>query len=63
MIYPLDFLPVLENREILVTLGDWVLKTACQQMKSWLDMNLPVKTMAINISRQQFKKNRLGLIY
>jgi diguanylate cyclase (GGDEF)-like protein/PAS domain S-box-containing protein len=56
MIYPLDFLPMLENREILVSLGDWVLKTACQQMKLWLDMNLPVKTMEINISAQQFKK-------
>lgn len=59
MIYPLDFLPILENREIMVSLGDWVLKTACQQMKSWLDMSLPVKTMAINISAQQFKKTKL----
>jgi len=59
MIYPLDFIPILENREIMVSLGDWVLKTACQQMKSWLDMNLPVKTMAINISALQFKKTDL----
>lgn len=59
LIYPLDFLPILENRAIMVSLGDWILKTACQQMKSWLDMNLPVKTMAINISAQQFKKTDL----
>lgn len=59
LIYPLDFLPVLENRGIMVFLGDWILKTACQQMKSWLDMNLSVKTMAINISAQQFKKTDL----
>ena len=56
MLFPLDFIPVAEKSEIITLIGDWVLETACQQMKAWLDKGLPVKNVAINLSARQFKQ-------
>lgn len=54
LVSPLDFLPVAEKSNFIIPIGDWVLETACKQLKTWLDMNLPVKNVAMNLSAQQF---------
>jgi diguanylate cyclase (GGDEF)-like protein len=59
VISPLEFIPLAEQSSIIVTLGEWVLETACRQMKSWLKMNLPLKNIAVNLSGRQFKQEDL----
>jgi diguanylate cyclase (GGDEF)-like protein/PAS domain S-box-containing protein len=55
MLLPVDFIPVAEKSEIIIPIGDWVLKTACHQLKAWLDMDLPVTNISVNLSARQFK--------
>lgn len=53
---PVEFLTIAEEMGIIVEIDDWVLKTACQQVKQWNDEgnNLQV---SVNISRKQFERN------
>jgi len=59
MLFPMDFIPIAEESNIIVSIGDWVLKTACHQMNTWLNMGLPVKNIAVNLSGRQFKQEDL----
>lgn len=49
---PKDFLPFSEETGLIVPIGEWVLKTACRQAKTWLDMGFPI-SMAVNLSSRQ----------
>ena len=51
---PNDFIPVAEETGLILSIGEWVLREACRQAKSWLDEGLPVARMAVNVSGQQF---------
>jgi EAL domain-containing protein (putative c-di-GMP-specific phosphodiesterase class I) len=51
---PLDFIPVAEETGLILSIGEWVLRTACRQAKLWADEGLPVVRMAVNVSGQQF---------
>jgi diguanylate cyclase (GGDEF)-like protein len=51
---PNDFIPVAEETGLILSIGEWVLRTACRQAKLWVDEGLPVARMAVNVSGQQF---------
>jgi diguanylate cyclase (GGDEF)-like protein len=51
---PLDFIPVAEETGLILSIGEWVLRTACRQAKVWADEGLPVVRMAVNVSGRQF---------
>jgi diguanylate cyclase (GGDEF)-like protein len=51
---PLEFISVAEENGLIVPIGHWVLRTACQQAKAWLDMGIQVPRMAVNVSMKQF---------
>ena len=51
---PAHFIPVAEDSGLIVSIGDWVLRTACAQNKAWLDAGLPPIAVAVNISARQF---------
>jgi diguanylate cyclase (GGDEF)-like protein len=52
---PDDFIPVADETGLIIPIGDWVLETACQQMKSWRDAGLPLRHVSVNISARQFQ--------
>lgn len=54
-ISPARFIPVAESSGLIGPLGDWVLHTACQQGRRWLDQGLPAVTIAVNVSPRQFQ--------
>lgn len=56
VISPARFIPIAEETGLIVPLGEWVLRTACQQMKNWLDAGLPPIKMAVNVSARQLKR-------
>jgi diguanylate cyclase (GGDEF)-like protein/PAS domain S-box-containing protein len=56
LISPGKFIPLAEETGLILLLGDWVLRTACRQMKAWLDSGLALETLAINLSPTQFKQ-------
>jgi diguanylate cyclase len=51
---PTEFIPVAEETGLILSIGEWVLRTACAQTKAWVDEGLPVTRMAVNVSGQQF---------
>lgn len=51
---PAEFIPVAEETGLILGIGEWVLRSACLQAKSWVDEGLPVARMAVNVSGQQF---------
>lgn len=56
MVPPGDFIPLAEDTGLIVPLGDWVLRTACQQIKQWNSGGgIPVR-VAVNISARQFNE-------
>ncbi len=55
-ISPADFIPIAEDTGTIVTLGNWVLKTAIKQLKFWQQdfaSQLSEVKMAVNISGKQ----------
>ena len=48
-----QFIPVAEESGLIVPIGDWVLRAACQRAKSWQDAGLSM-SVAVNISTRQF---------
>lgn len=53
---PAQFIPLAEERGLIIELGDWVLKQACRQLREWeaLGTVLPGK-LSINISNKQLE--------
>lgn len=52
---PTHFIPVAEDCGLILPIGKWVLREACQQARAWVDAGLPPTTMAVNISAIQFR--------
>lgn len=54
LLFPQTFISLAEETGLIVPIGDWVLKTACTQIKIWQDAISPDLTIAVNISGHQF---------
>ena len=52
LIAPSDFIPLLEDTGLIIPVGEWVMRTACQQAKQWLDDGIAIR-MAVNLSARQ----------
>jgi diguanylate cyclase (GGDEF)-like protein/PAS domain S-box-containing protein len=55
LVSPVDFIPVAEETDLIVSLGRWVLQQACQQMAAWQRrfVNVPRVTISVNVSFKQ----------
>jgi EAL domain-containing protein (putative c-di-GMP-specific phosphodiesterase class I) len=58
LISPAQFIPFAEETGLIVEIGEWVLRTACQQVKQWQAQGLKVQ-VAVNLSPRQFKNPHL----
>lgn len=56
LISPGDFIPLAEDTGLIIPVGEWVMKTACDQNKRWQDNGRGRKDlkMSVNISAKQF---------
>lgn len=58
-ISPGEFIPLAEDTGLIIPIGNWVIDTACKQIKEWsqnFDQNFRI---AINISPKQFQQHNL----
>jgi len=56
---PAEFIPVAEESGLILPIGEWVLRTATRQLRSWMEAGLPVELMAVNLSAVQFRQPHL----
>ncbi|MBF0100808.1 MAG: EAL domain-containing protein [Desulfobacterales bacterium] len=52
-ISPAEFIPIAEENGLIIPIGEWVIRTACQQIKTWLDKGLFVQCVSVNVSLKQ----------
>ena len=57
---PVEFIPVAEESGLILPIGEWVLRTAVQQLKYWIDSGHPPMTIAVNLSIVQFRHPSLS---
>jgi diguanylate cyclase (GGDEF)-like protein len=62
LVPPGDFIPLAEETGLIIPIGEWVLKTACLQLKKWHNEGHNELRMAVNISAQQFEQKDLAEI-
>jgi len=57
---PQEFILLAESNGLIIDIGNWVLKTVCQQMQVWQEIGIHDLTIAVNLSPLEF--NQLDLI-
>ena len=53
-ISPAEFIPLAEETGLIIGIGDWVLRLACNQAKSWRYRGIALERIAVNVSPMQF---------
>ncbi|NMG27920.1 two-component system response regulator [Aromatoleum evansii] len=59
MVSPADFIPLAEETGLIVPIGEWVINTACRQLKAWREEGLTGVSVAVNVSARQFQQEDL----
>ncbi|MHB1590607.1 MAG: putative bifunctional diguanylate cyclase/phosphodiesterase, partial [Sulfuricella sp.] len=59
LILPAEFIPIAEESDLIVSIGEWVMETACAQIKAWDNAGLPPLRVAVNLSARQFRQRDL----
>lgn len=59
MVSPLDFIGIAEETGLIVPIGEWVIRTACQQIKLWEEKGFNGISVSVNLSPRQFLDNNL----
>ncbi|MBI3145069.1 MAG: EAL domain-containing protein [Pseudogulbenkiania sp.] len=55
LVSPARFIPIAEDSSLIVSIGEWVLKTACREVCRWRERGLFAGRVAVNVSGRQLK--------
>ncbi|NEQ31122.1 MAG: EAL domain-containing protein, partial [Leptolyngbya sp. SIO4C5] len=60
-VMPSDFIPIAEETDLIVPLGQWIFQAACYQLRDWQQQfpNLALK-LSVNLSRRQLRQPDLA---
>ena len=56
LLNPMRFIPLAEETGLILSIDEWVLRTACTQSKAWQDEGYPPLRIAVNLSAHQFRQ-------
>lgn len=56
LVPPDRFIPLAEETGLILPVGEWVLRNACAQLKTWLDAGSPPLVLAVNLSARQMRQ-------
>ncbi len=59
IILPEEFIHLAEDSGLIVPISEWVLRTACSQIKTWHDAGFPSIKVSVNICPYQFRRKDL----
>jgi len=57
---PAQFIPLAEESGLIIMLGEWVMRTACRQMRLWLDQGYKLDRVAVNVSALQLQRGNFA---
>jgi diguanylate cyclase (GGDEF)-like protein/PAS domain S-box-containing protein len=61
LVFPAEFISIAEDIGLIVPIGEWVLRQACHQMRTWQE-NFPTAThlkISVNLASQQIREPKL----
>jgi diguanylate cyclase (GGDEF)-like protein/PAS domain S-box-containing protein len=56
LVMPDKFIQVAESSGLMTSIGEWVLRTVCSQIKKWQEEGLLIVPVAVNVSAVQFRQ-------
>ncbi|CAB1371026.1 EAL domain-containing protein [Denitratisoma oestradiolicum] len=56
LLTPTDFFAALEQTGLVIPVGNWVLRTACVQMKTWMAQGMAPVPVTVNLSARQLRR-------
>jgi EAL domain-containing protein (putative c-di-GMP-specific phosphodiesterase class I) len=59
---PSEFVPLAEEAGLMLAIGTWVLRTACQQVRGWLNQGLAPSRVSVNVSLCQLMRGDLAQV-
>lgn len=59
---PGEFIPIAEQSGLIIPVGEWVLRSACDQMNRWLEAGNESLRIAVNLSARQFQQPELAQV-
>ncbi len=59
LLQPDSFISQAEESGLIIPIGEWVITTACTQMRDWLAAGIKIDTISVNISGVQFQRENL----
>ncbi len=57
---PAEFIPIAEDNGLIVPMGEWMLRTATEQLRRWHDAGLHELSVSVNLSAVQFAQPTLA---
>jgi polar amino acid transport system substrate-binding protein len=57
LIPPSKFIPIAEETGLIIQIGEWILKRACEQFVEWKRIGIEPSQIAVNISAAQFEQS------
>jgi diguanylate cyclase (GGDEF)-like protein len=57
LVAPNDFIPLAEETGLIIPLGEWVMRTACHQLKLWHAQGVDIKYVALNVTACQLQRS------
>lgn len=60
LIFPDVFIPIAEDSGMIISLGEWILRTVCLALKQLQIININGFTVAVNVSPYQFNKGDIA---
>ena len=58
LVPPNKFIPIAEESDLIIRLGEWILQEACRQLSVWRAMGLQMR-IAVNLSARQLRSKNL----
>jgi diguanylate cyclase (GGDEF)-like protein len=60
LVLPSKFITIAEETGLIIPIGEWVLKTACMQVKAWQEAGYEPIAVSVNLSNRQFDQANLS---